>query len=103
MSIKSRTFATAFAVMALGTIVSGSAFAQSQGGGGRGGGSGGDSGPTTTDGKAYATVPSSRTARIFDPNDIVEQRRTRDTSKECVSPTEGRNGRKAFTGSCGPL
>jgi hypothetical protein len=106
MSIKSRTFATALAVMALGAVVSGSAFAQAAGGGGRGGsgGGGGGDGPTTADGKAYSTVPSSRTARFNDPNwDVVEVRRSRDNSKECVMPTEGRHGRKAFTSSCGPL
>ncbi len=105
MSIKSRTFATALAVMALGAVVSGSALAQNAGGGGRGGGSGGGGdGPTTTDGKAYATVPSSRTARFNDPNwDVVEVRRPRDNGRECVMPTEGRQGRKSFTGSCGPL
>jgi hypothetical protein len=103
MSIKSRTFATAFALMALGAVVSGSAFAQNAGGGGRGGGSGGDSGPTLMDSTFYAVVPNSRTRRFADPNDETFSRRRADSSRECVMPTEGRNGRKAFTNACGPL
>ncbi len=103
MSIKSKTFATAFAVMALGAVVSGSAFAQNAGGGGRGGSGGGDSGPTRMENTAYATVPSNRTRRFNNPDEETFGRRRADNSKECVTPTEGRQGRKAFTSSCGPL
>ena len=102
MSIKSKTFATAFAVMALGAVVSDSAFAQNAGGG-RGGGSGGDSGPTLMDSTFYVVVPNNRTRRFADPNDETFGRRRADISRECVMPTEGRNGRKAFTNACGPL